>query len=88
MVWVSLVRGTLMGVVVVGVRALWVLVIVLVVVVFALARQVGVLYERVAPAGALMINQQLKVGAAAPRAVVKPIAGRELPLGEPTASRQ
>ena len=42
-----------------AVVVLWVLVVILVVVVFALARQVGVLYERVAPAGALMINQQL-----------------------------
>ena len=46
---------------------LWILVLVLAVAVFALARQVGVLYERVAPAGALMVNQQLKVGDAAPQ---------------------
>ena len=44
---------------------LWVLVLVLVVVVIALARQIGVLYERVAPAGALMINGALKAGDAA-----------------------
>ena len=77
-----------MDLMVFAVSALWVLVIILVVMVFALARQVGVLYERVAPAGALMINQQLKVGDAAPRAVVKSIEGRELQIGEPTESGQ
>jgi len=45
---------------------LWIAVIALIIVVLALARQVGVLYERVAPAGALMVNQQLKPGDAAP----------------------
>ena len=67
----------------VSVVALWILVIVLVVVVFALARQVGVLYERVAPAGALMINQQLKVGDAAPEIAVETLAGKELSVGQP-----
>ena len=33
---------------------LWVLVVVLALIVLALARQVGILHERVAPAGALM----------------------------------
>ena len=37
---------------------LWALVIVLSLLVFALARQVGVLHERVAPAGALPGRQQ------------------------------
>ena len=46
---------------------LWVLVIVMGVVIFALTRQVGVLFERVAPAGALAMNQNLKVGEAAPK---------------------
>ena len=45
---------------------LWVCVLSLVVMVLALLRQIGVLYERVAPAGALMINRQIKVGEAAP----------------------
>ncbi len=56
---------------------LWVLVLVLVVVIFALARQVGVLYERVAPAGALMLNQQLKVGDAAPNIAIETLAGNK-----------
>tara|TARA_R110000868_G_scaffold159_2_gene1502 strand:+ start:56222 stop:56827 length:606 start_codon:yes stop_codon:yes gene_type:complete len=45
---------------------LWIAVIIMAVVIFALTRQVGVLFERVAPAGALAINQNLKVGQVAP----------------------
>ncbi len=41
---------------------LWALVIILSLLVFALARQVGVLHERVAPAGALMPTSGPKVG--------------------------
>ena len=41
---------------------LWVLVLVLSTVVLALARQLGVLHERIAPAGALMLNRGLTVG--------------------------
>ena len=41
---------------------LWALVVVLALLVFALARQVGVLHERVAPAGALMPTSGPKVG--------------------------
>lgn len=45
---------------------LWVVVLVLAGVVFALTRQIGVLYERVAPAGALMIGRGVVVGEEAP----------------------
>lgn len=54
---------------------LWVAVIVLMLVVFALLRQVGVLYERIAPAGALMINQQIKVGETAAEMQLQNING-------------
>ena len=46
---------------VVSVIALWIAVVVLAIVVVALTRQIGVLYERVAPAGALMIAATPKV---------------------------
>jgi methylamine dehydrogenase accessory protein MauD len=49
---------------VVAVALLWVLVIVLAIMVFALARQVGILFERVAPMGALMTDSGPKVGEA------------------------
>lgn len=54
------------NIIVISNAVLWVAVIGLSLLVFALARQVGVLYERVAPAGALMVNQNIKVGMSAP----------------------
>ena len=56
-------------------------VIALGVVCLALARQVGVLYERVAPAGALSVNQRLKVGEKAPALALTAIDGRALSVG-------
>lgn len=67
----------------VSVVVLWVLVIALVVVVFALIRQVGVLYERLAPAGALMINQAVAVGDAAPEIAIETLDGSNLVVGKP-----
>ena len=62
---------------------LWCLVIVLALVVLALARQVGVLHERVAPAGALMPTSGPKVGEAAPRASFRGLDGAEVVVGGP-----
>jgi methylamine dehydrogenase accessory protein MauD len=45
---------------------LWIVVLVLAGMVFALTRQIGVLYERVAPAGALMTGRGVVVGEEAP----------------------
>jgi methylamine dehydrogenase accessory protein MauD len=45
---------------------LWIVVLVLAGVVYALTRQIGVLYERVAPAGALMTGRGVVVGEDAP----------------------
>jgi len=45
---------------------LWIIVVVFAVIIYALTRQIGVLYERVAPAGALAINQKLEAGQLAP----------------------
>ena len=60
---------------------LWIAVITLSVLVFALTRQIGVLYERVAPAGALMVNQQLKVGDSAPTMTVESLTGEKYTIG-------
>lgn len=60
---------------------LWVLVIGLAVTVFALARQVGVLYERIAPAGALMISQGPAVGEVAPEFELATLDGEMVKLG-------
>ena len=65
----------------VAVVVLFVLVLALGVVVVALARQVGVLYERVAPAGALMVNQAIEAGAPAPEIAVETLAGETRAVG-------
>lgn len=63
---------------------LWCLVIVLALVVLALARQVGVLSERVAPAGALMPTNGPKVGDRTLAATYKDLAGTEIIVGGPS----
>jgi methylamine dehydrogenase accessory protein MauD len=68
--------------------ALWVVVIALCLVVLALARQVGVLHDRIAPAGALMLAKGLKVGEAAPRVTVADLAGGEHEVAAPRADKK
>jgi methylamine dehydrogenase accessory protein MauD len=60
---------------------LWVLVLALSAVVLALTRQLGVLHERIAPAGALMLNRGLTVGEPAPALEVAALDGRALKVG-------
>jgi methylamine dehydrogenase accessory protein MauD len=60
---------------------LLVLVLALSAVVSALARQIGVLHERVAPLGALMTDRAVAVGEAAPALEVLDLAGNKLVLG-------
>jgi methylamine dehydrogenase accessory protein MauD len=60
---------------------LWVVVIVLAVAVLALARQVGVLHERVAPAGALVSGTGPAVGERSPRLEVHALAGNAITVG-------
>lgn len=60
---------------------LWLAVVVLAGVVVALTRQIGVLYERVAPAGALLQGQGPLVGAAAPVVDVEDLRGRAFRVG-------
>ena len=63
--------------------ALWIAVVVLAVIVLALLRQIGVLHERVAPAGALMGTEGPRVGEAAAIVPVVTWAGRPISLGAP-----
>ena len=67
----------------VSVVVLWVVVLALVVAVFALARQVGILHERVAPMGALMMDSGPKVGAPSPVFTLTDLAGRAVNIGAP-----
>jgi len=60
---------------------LWVAVLALLATVFALARQIGVLYERIAPMGALMIDAGPKVGEVAPSLALRTIDGRAFASG-------
>ena len=62
---------------------LWVAVVVLACVVAALARQLGVLYERVAPAGALMLGKGPTVGEHAPVIAVDDLDGVPHEIGTP-----
>lgn len=66
---------------------LWIGFSVLAVLVAALARQVGVLHERIAPAGALTLHQALKPGDKAPEMTIETLAGRNLSIGKPGTGR-
>jgi methylamine dehydrogenase accessory protein MauD len=65
----------------VAVVILGVLVLGLVAAVFALARQVGILYERIAPMGALMLDGGPAVGAPAPTFALEALDGRRVEIG-------
>lgn len=69
----------------VAVIVLWAIVIVLLVVVFALARQVGILFERVAPMGALMTDAGPKIGEQSPRFDLLTLDGKPFMLGRPSS---
>jgi methylamine dehydrogenase accessory protein MauD len=58
-------------------------VVAIVVVVLALARQIGVLYERVAPMGALITDSGPKVGELSPVFALLDLGGRTVTLGGP-----
>ena len=60
---------------------LWIVVLLLAVAVLALTRQVGVLHERIAPVGALMLAKGLTVGEFAPRVAAQDLEGRTFTLG-------
>jgi len=60
---------------------LWVLVIVLALVVVALARQVGILHERVAPAGALQPTEGPKIGELTEAMQMNDLSGNPVTIG-------
>jgi methylamine dehydrogenase accessory protein MauD len=67
----------------ISVTVLWIVVLCLLAVVLALTRQLGVLHERIAPVGALMLNRGLAVGEPAPAIDVVDLHGANLRLGAP-----
>jgi methylamine dehydrogenase accessory protein MauD len=60
---------------------LWLVIIVMAVVIWALARQIGVLHERIAPAGALSLQNGLAIGGAAPVVTVELTSGQTQTIG-------
>lgn len=62
---------------------LWVIVIGLLIVVLALTRQLGVLHERIAPVGALMLGKGLTIGEQAPMVDVTDLDGHAMRIGAP-----
>ena len=60
---------------------LWAVVIVLAVMVAALARQVGILHERIAPAGALTLHQKVSVGEVPTALTLRAAGGDAVTIG-------
>ena len=67
---------------------LWGVLLCLVLVILALSRQIGVLYERVAPMGALTMDRGPAVGEAAPRFDINDLLGRPVAVGGGGAQSQ
>ena len=65
----------------VAVSILAIVVVALVFAVFALARQVGILYERIAPMGALVLDAGPAVGAQSPVFALQGLDGKTVELG-------
>lgn len=64
---------------------LWAAVIALTAVVLALVRQLGILHERIAPAGALLLERGLKVGEKAPVVTAPDLDGQSRSIGAAAA---
>lgn len=71
----------------ISVVLLWIAVLALTITGLALARQIGVLYERIAPVGALSINPKLTGGSQAPALEVTSLAGQRQSIGSAGTSQ-
>jgi len=67
---------------------LWLVVIALAVALLAVVRQLGVLHERIAPVGALMLANGLKVGESAPQIAAQDLDGRAVTVGAARADER
>jgi len=65
----------------------WIVIALLALAVLALARQVGVLHERIAPVGALAMGRGPQPGEAAPKMVVRTLDDGVLHIGGPLQAR-
>lgn len=64
---------------------LWFVVLALLVALLAVIRQLGILHERIAPTGALMLAKGLKVGEPAPQISVEELDGAPRRIGPPSS---
>ncbi|WP_293900638.1 methylamine dehydrogenase [Phenylobacterium sp.] len=71
-----------------AVAALWALVLVLATVIVVMLRQIGVLYERISPMGALMDSAGPRVGEPSPRFLPPSLTGPPIAIGGATARAQ
>lgn len=67
---------------------LWMVVIGLSIALLAVVRQLGVLHERIAPVGALMLAKGLKVGESVPQIAAQDLEGGSHTLGAPRADER
>jgi len=66
----------------------WAVILVLAVALLALARQIGILHTRIAPAGALTTGSGPKIGELAPVLVLEDLRGEPFTVGGPRESAQ
>ena len=66
----------------------WLMTLGLILSVWALARQIGVLHERIKPVGALSLGKSIKAGEAAPRFTLPSLTGGSVSLGGANAREQ
>jgi methylamine dehydrogenase accessory protein MauD len=65
---------------------IWLLLVGIIVALLAVARQVGVLHERIAPAGALTPRHGPAIGGKAPRTLSRSLDGRDIEIGGPLSA--
>ena len=61
---------------------LWIIVLAVCVCLFVLARQIGVIHQRIHPVGALLVNKKISAGDAAPSLEVLTLNNERLHIGE------
>lgn len=64
---------------------LWVVIVGLAIAIFALARQIGILYERVAPMGALILDDGPSAGEQSPVFNLASVGGDRVNIGSPSS---
>jgi len=74
-------EGRVTGALIASNVVLWIAVVALSLTVLALVRQVGLLHERVAPAGALLPQTAVKVGERAPELLLHDLDGSDVKIG-------